>query len=49
MHWSTHSLYDNRVQQAILDYLRGQDVSQVKIGFPTLRFTDIPDRKGPSR
>jgi pimeloyl-ACP methyl ester carboxylesterase len=33
---------DTRVQQAMVDYLRGGDVSQTKIGLPPLKFNKIP-------
>jgi pimeloyl-ACP methyl ester carboxylesterase len=49
---STHLIIDNaghesmlvneRVQQTIADYLRGQDVSQVRISLPPLKFQPIP-------
>lgn len=35
-------LVDTQVQQTIADYLRGQDVSLVKINLPTLKFRPIP-------
>jgi pimeloyl-ACP methyl ester carboxylesterase len=33
---------DTRVQQAMVDYLRGGDVSQTKIALPPLKFNKIP-------
>lgn len=38
-------LTDPRVQQAIVDYLRGGDVSAVKIALPALEFRPIPAAK----
>ena len=35
-------LVDERVQQTITDYLRGQDVSKVRINLPPLKFQPIP-------
>ncbi len=35
-------LVDTRVQQTITDYLRGQDVSKVKIALPPLKFQPLP-------
>jgi len=52
---STHLIVDNaghesmlvdaRVQQAIVDYLRGSDVSKTKIALPPLKFITIPNPK----
>ena len=49
---STHLVIENaghesmlvhpEVQQTMVEYLRGQDVSKVKIGLPPLKFTPIP-------
>jgi pimeloyl-ACP methyl ester carboxylesterase len=39
-------LTDERVQQAMVDFLNGRDVSNVKIALPPLKFVPIPD--GPS-
>jgi pimeloyl-ACP methyl ester carboxylesterase len=36
---------DARVQQAIVEYLRGGDVSKTKIALPPLKFNEIPDVK----
>ena len=36
---------DARVQQAIVDYLRGNDVSTTKIALPPLKFNAIPKPK----
>jgi pimeloyl-ACP methyl ester carboxylesterase len=38
-------LVDARVQQTIVDYLRGGDVSQTKIALPPLKFNKIPAPK----
>ena len=38
-------LVDARVQQAIVDYLRGGDVSKTKIALPPLKFIAIPKPK----
>ena len=38
-------LVDTRVQQTIVDYLRGGDVSNTKIALPPLKFNKIPDAK----
>jgi pimeloyl-ACP methyl ester carboxylesterase len=38
-------LDDAQVQQVIIDYLRGRDVSKVKLALPPLRFVAIPDVK----
>lgn len=35
-------LVDERVQQTMVDYLRGQDISKVKIALPPLKFQPIP-------
>jgi pimeloyl-ACP methyl ester carboxylesterase len=35
-------LVDERVQQMMVDYLRGQDVSRVKITLPPLKFLPLP-------
>jgi pimeloyl-ACP methyl ester carboxylesterase len=35
-------LVDERVQQTMVDYLRGQDVSKVKIALPPVKFQPIP-------
>lgn len=35
-------LVDERVQKTMVDYLRGQDVSKVKISLPPLKFQSIP-------
>jgi pimeloyl-ACP methyl ester carboxylesterase len=35
-------LIDAKVQQTMVDYLRGQDVSKVKIALPPLKFEPIP-------
>jgi len=35
-------LIDAKVQQIVVDYLRGQDVSKVKIALPPLKFEPIP-------
>jgi pimeloyl-ACP methyl ester carboxylesterase len=43
------SLVDPRVQQAMVDYLRGKDVSKVKISLPPLRFDPIPEPGGAER
>lgn len=52
---STHLVIENaghesmlteaRVQQTLVDYLRGQDVSAVKIALPPLQFRPIPARQ----
>ena len=36
-------LVDSRVQQTIMDYLRGADVSKTTIALPPLKFNKIPD------
>jgi pimeloyl-ACP methyl ester carboxylesterase len=41
-------LTESPVQQAIVDYLRGQDVSSVRISLPPLKFVAIPEEKKPS-
>ena len=56
---STHLIVDNaghesmfvepRVQQAMVDYLRGQDVSRVQIALLPLKFVPIPDEKKSSQ
>ena len=38
-------LVDARVQQAIVEYLRGGDVSKTKIALPPLKFNEIPNSK----
>jgi pimeloyl-ACP methyl ester carboxylesterase len=38
-------LVDLRVQQTLADYLRGQDVSKVKIALPPLKFVPLPEKK----
>lgn len=38
-------LVDARVQQTIVDYLRGADVSKTKIALPPLRFSELSKRK----
>jgi pimeloyl-ACP methyl ester carboxylesterase len=38
-------LSDAKVQQALTDFLRGQDVSKVKIALPPLKFVPIPEVK----
>ena len=38
-------LVDARVQQTIVDYLRGADVGKTKIDLPPLKFNEIPKRK----
>jgi pimeloyl-ACP methyl ester carboxylesterase len=38
-------LVDTRVQQTIVDYLRGGEVSKTKIALPPLKFTAIPKPK----
>jgi pimeloyl-ACP methyl ester carboxylesterase len=38
-------LINRQVQQAVVDYLSGRDVSQVKIALPALRFLPIPEAK----
>ena len=43
------SLVDPRVQQAMVDFLRGKDVSKVKISLPPLRFEPIPEPKPDAR
>jgi pimeloyl-ACP methyl ester carboxylesterase len=55
---STHLIIDNaghesmliepRVQQVIVDYLKGRDVSAVKIALPPLKFFPIPESKASS-
>lgn len=52
---STHIVVDNaghestlvepRIQQAMVDYLRGKDVSKVRVALPPLRFEPIPEAK----
>ena len=34
---------DGKVQQAMVDFLRGQDVSNVKISLPALKFVPLPE------
>jgi pimeloyl-ACP methyl ester carboxylesterase len=43
------SLVEPRVQQAMVDFLRGKDVSKVKISLPPLRFEPIPEPKPDAR
>ena len=38
-------LVDTRVQQAIVEYLRGGDVSKTKIALPPLKFNELPKPK----
>ncbi|HZM98219.1 MAG TPA: alpha/beta fold hydrolase [Pyrinomonadaceae bacterium] len=38
-------LVDTRVQQAIVEYLRGGDVSNTKIALPPLKFNELPKPK----
>jgi pimeloyl-ACP methyl ester carboxylesterase len=38
-------LVDTRVQQAIVEYLRGGDVSKTKIALPPLKFNELPKSK----
>lgn len=38
-------LVDTRVQQAIVEYLRGGDVSKTKIALPPLKFNELPKAK----
>jgi pimeloyl-ACP methyl ester carboxylesterase len=38
-------LTQSRVQQVIVDYLRGQDVSSVQVSLPPLKFAAIPEEK----
>lgn len=40
---------ESRVQQAIADYLRGQDVSGVQVSLPPLKFVALPEEKKPSQ
>jgi pimeloyl-ACP methyl ester carboxylesterase len=42
-------LVDARVQQVMVDYLRGGDLSHVKITLPPLKFLPIPESKPESR
>jgi pimeloyl-ACP methyl ester carboxylesterase len=42
-------LVDPKVQQTMVDYLRGQDVSRVKIGLPPLKFMAIPELKSATK
>jgi pimeloyl-ACP methyl ester carboxylesterase len=42
-------LTESRVQQAMVDYLRGQDVSSVQVSLPPLKFVGIPEEKKPSQ
>ncbi len=37
-------LIDQQVQQMMVDYFRGQDVSKVKINLPSLKFNPLPDK-----
>ena len=56
---STHLIIENaghesilvepRVQQTMVEYLRGQDVSRVKIALPPLKFVPIPEEKKSSQ
>jgi pimeloyl-ACP methyl ester carboxylesterase len=56
---STHLIIDNaghesmliepRVQQLIVDYLNGRDVSGVKIALPRLKFFAIPETKASAK
>lgn len=39
------TLVDSRVQQTTVDFLRGQDVSKVRISLPPLKFVPIPPAK----
>ncbi len=39
------TLVDARVQQATVDFLRGRDVSKVRISLPPLKFVPIPETK----
>ncbi|HJQ68811.1 MAG TPA: alpha/beta hydrolase [Blastocatellia bacterium] len=43
------SLVEPRVQQAMVDFLRGKDVSGVKISLPPLRFQPIPEPKADAK
>ena len=43
------SLVEPRVQQAMVDFLRGKDVSKVRISLPPLRFEPIPEPKADAR
>lgn len=36
---------DTRVQQAIVEYLRGGDVSKTKIALPPVKFDELPKSK----
>jgi hypothetical protein len=36
---------EQRVQQAMVDYLNGKDVSKVTIALPPLKFNEIPKPK----
>ena len=38
-------LVEVRVQQTIVDYLRGGDVSKTRIDLPPLKFKELPNRK----
>jgi pimeloyl-ACP methyl ester carboxylesterase len=38
-------LVDTRVQQAMVEYLRGGDVSKTKIALPPLKFNELPKPK----
>ena len=40
-------LTDERCQQTMVDFLKGNDVSAVKIGLPPLKFVAIPEEKKP--
>ena len=40
---------ESRVQQVIVDYLRGQDVSNVQVSLPPLKFVAIPEEKTSSQ
>jgi hypothetical protein len=38
-------IVDARVQQTIVDYLRGNDVTATRISLPPLKFNQIPKPK----
>jgi hypothetical protein len=42
-------LTEPRVQQVIVDYLKGRDVSGVKIALPPLKFFTLPESKASSK